>query len=68
MAESGNMIGNLINWWIGMIIMEVYLFVGYWLGIFGMWQFGVDGVTSVYDSFKPSDVGDHYMTEMSIGN
>tara|TARA_B110000902_G_C13895332_1_gene432185 strand:+ start:216 stop:317 length:102 start_codon:yes stop_codon:yes gene_type:complete len=32
-----------------------------------MWQFGVDGVTGTYDSFKMADVGDGYMNEMTIG-
>ena len=66
MAQSGNLIGNLINWYIGYIIMAIFAYVGNILGIIGMWQFGVDGVTGIYDSFKMADVGDAYTREMTI--
>ena len=67
MAQSGNLVGNLINWWIGNILNYIYGVFGYLLGIIGMWQFGVDGVTGTYDAFKMADVGDGYMNEMTIG-
>ena len=68
MAQSGALVGNLINWFIGNILNYIYLVFGYLLGIIGMWQFGVDGVTGTYDSFKMADVGDGYMNEMTIAS
>ena len=38
MAEpSGAWLGNLINWFIGTIQMVIWLYVGLFFGIFGMW-------------------------------
>ena len=57
--------GNIINHIIGMILIQIWTYVGMLLGIFGMWQMGLDGVIGTYDSFKAPLVEDTYMNDMT---
>ena len=62
------LVGNLINWYIGYVIMAIWMEVGYFFGIFGMWQLGADGVASVYEGFAMDAVGDVYTNDMTIAS
>ena len=44
-------IGNTITWFIAVVIQMIWFEVGMFLGIFGMWQVGLDGVLSTLESF-----------------
>ena len=67
MAKSGAWIPNLINWFIGIIAMEIWMLLSFIFGFFGMWQVGLDGAMGVYKDFKPADVSSGYMSTMSVG-
>ena len=67
MAQSGNWIGNLINWIIGYIIMYIWQIFIPLLGLFGLWQMPLDAMLGVYESFAPSDVSDIYTSDMPYG-
>jgi hypothetical protein len=67
MAQSGNWIPNLFNWFIGYIFMFIWMYVGMFFGIFGLWQIGLDGTMDVYKNFAPSDVSSAYEGAMSVG-
>ena len=57
--------GNLINWFIGYILMYIWLLIGTFLGIFGSWQVGLDGVMGAVTSFKPEGLSDVYTKDMT---
>lgn len=67
MAQSGNWFGNLINWLIGYIIFYVWNIFAPLFGLFGLWQVPLDGLSSVYESFAPSDVGSSWSSDMTVG-
>ena len=58
-------VGNLINWYIGYILMGIWSSIGAFLGIFGSWQVGLDGVMSTFTSFKPEGVSDIYTKDLT---
>ena len=66
MAQSGNLIGNFINWYIGYICLSFWQTFGDIFSVFGIWQLGLDGMTGTYEAFKMADVGDAYTREMTI--
>ena len=68
MAQSGNWVGNLINWFIGYILLGLWYMVGALFSIVGMWQMGADGALGVIADWKPSDVGTTYEGSLTIGN
>ena len=67
MAQSGNWLGNLINWIIGYIIIYIWQIFVPLLGLFGLWQMPLDAVIGVYTDFAPSDVTDIYTSDMTYG-
>ena len=67
MAQSGNWLGNLINWIIGYIIIYIWQIFVPLLGLFGLWQMPLDAVIGVYTDFAPSDVTDIYTSDMPYG-
>ena len=68
MAQSGDWVGNLINWFIGYIIMGIWASIGYLLSIIGMWQMSADAIIGVVTDFKPADVGTSYTGSLTLGN
>ena len=67
MAQSGNWVPNLINWIIGYFIGVIWIYIGYVLSIFGMWQVSADSVLSALDQFKMPDVtGSAYKKSLTV--
>ena len=63
---SGNFVGNLINWYIGQIIMAIYYEVGVLFGLFGIWSFGHDGLINTANSWKPAGVSTDYSAALTL--
>ena len=53
-------VGNLISWFIGVIIMYLWTAIGMILGLIGGWQTGLDGVHSTMESFAFDDMSSKY--------
>ena len=60
-------VGNLINMFIGTIMMYIWIFIGYFLSILGMWQVSADAITDVMTNMKPSDVGTTFTGSLTMG-
>ena len=58
-------VGNLISWFIAYVIMALWYYVGFILGIFGQWQVGLDGIISTMESFAFDDMGTTYSKNMN---
>ena len=57
--------GNIINWYIGYILMAIWSYLGMFLGLFGSWQTGLDGVIGTVDSFKMEGISDVYTKDLT---
>ena len=68
MANSGKWIPNIINWFIGYLMMGIWAAIGYVLSIFGMWQVSADAILDVVTQMKPEDVGTTYEGDLTMGN
>ena len=65
MGDSGGLyVSNLISWWIGSIIIQIWMQVGMILGLLGQHQTALDAVLAVVESNKPAGVGSDYTNEM----
>ena len=58
-------IGNVISWYIGLIIMGIWSQIGMILGLVGAWQVGLDGVLGVVDSMKFEAMGSTYSNDLT---
>ena len=63
MAQSGMWFGNLFNWWLGSIINVFYLYVGTFLSIFGLWDFGTAGMNANLAGFAMADMDANAFTK-----
>ncbi len=66
MASDGSGTPNLINWFIGYILLYIWMISGYLVGIFGMWQIGLDGALGTIESFAMNGVGSTYKDSMTV--
>ena len=51
MANGENWFGNLIMWWIGGIIFNIWQMIGMICALFGAWDVGYQGMMGVYKDF-----------------
>ena len=66
MAGTGeNWFANNINAWIGAIVIYFWMYVGYILSVFGMWQVSLDGL-AMLDDFKPVGFGYDFAAPASL--
>ena len=64
--KQGNWFGNFFTWLFAGIIMYFYALIGFFLGIFGAWQFGTDGVLQTVTDFILPEIKDGYLGEISL--
>ena len=62
---SGNWIGNLVNWFIGYIMIYIWIVLGQLFGLIGNWQFGLDAVQAIPADWGPGSVGDAYLNDLT---
>ena len=66
MGDSGGLyISNLISWMIGMIMINIWMQVGTFLGLMGQHQKALDAVLDIVESSKPELVGTDYTNAMA---
>ena len=66
MAEpSGAWVPNLINWFIGTIQMVIWVYIGAFLGIFGMWQMSLDAILAIPEAWGPGKIDSAYLNDLT---
>ena len=60
-------VGNLINWFVGIFLMYIWLILGNLFGLFGMWQIPHDNLLGIVNSLKMSEISKSQLSSMSIG-
>ena len=62
---SGNWIGNLVNWFIGYIMIYIWTVLGQLFGLIGNWQFGLDAIQAIPADWGPGSVSDVYLNDLT---
>jgi len=66
MGDSGGLyVSNLISWFIGSIMIGIWMQVGTLLGLLGQHQKALDAVMDIVDSSKPELVGTDYTNALA---
>ena len=69
MASEDNWVGNLLNWFIGYVIAYIWIVIGSFLSLFGMWQLPADGIIGAFTQFAPTELDTSVFTSaMTIGS
>ena len=58
---------NMINWWIGGMIMYFWNWIGQILSLFTMWDFGHTGVMDTIEQWRMPGISDTYKGNMKLG-
>ena len=66
MAEP-DQFGNLINWFVGYILMYFWNWLGNILAIFTMWDFGHGNIMATVDEWKMGGISDTYKSNLKLG-
>ena len=62
---SGAWMGNLINWLIGTIMIQIWMMVGMLMGIFGDWQTPLDAIMEIPAAYGPAGISDVYTGDLT---
>ena len=64
-GSGGNWIPNLINWFIGYIMIGIWMTLGQLFGLIGNWQFGLDAVLAIPAAWGPAGISDVYTNDLT---
>ena len=65
-GSGGNWMPNLINWFIGYIMIGIYATIGQLFGLIGNWQFGADAILAIPADYAPAGVGEAYLGDLTF--
>eukprot|EP00356_Strombidium_inclinatum_P002644 CAMPEP_0170478826 /NCGR_PEP_ID=MMETSP0208-20121228/276_1 /TAXON_ID=197538 /ORGANISM="Strombidium inclinatum, Strain S3" /LENGTH=65 /DNA_ID=CAMNT_0010751143 /DNA_START=11 /DNA_END=208 /DNA_ORIENTATION=+ len=57
---------NMINWFIGAILLYIWNIIGMFLGLVGMWQIPLDAMISTVTSYKLPEMYKTYEDNMTV--
>ena len=63
-GSGGNWIPNLINWFIGYIMIGIWMPCGQLFGLIGDWQTGLDAIQAIPADYAPAGAGDAYLGDL----
>ena len=58
---------NMINWWIGGMIITIWMYIGQVCSLFTLWDIGHGGVMDTVEQWKMPGVSDTYKGDMKLG-